>query len=110
VTLLDVELVEGAVLHVAVPAVRNAVVLVVSGALTAGGTGLPTHGVAALDGPEDRFELRADEASVCLVLTGEPIAEPVVFGGPFCMTDDADLADARRRFAAGQMGHLAPSF
>lgn len=45
-----------------------------------------------------------------VVLAGAPIGEPVVFGGPFCMTTRADVADAQERFRRGEMGRLAPSF
>jgi quercetin 2,3-dioxygenase len=45
-----------------------------------------------------------------LLLAGEPINEPVVFGGPFCMNSQAEIADANQRFRSGEMGTLMPSF
>jgi redox-sensitive bicupin YhaK (pirin superfamily) len=45
-----------------------------------------------------------------LVGAGRPIGEPVVFGGPFVMTTQSDLAAAKARYQRGEMGRLAPSF
>ena len=44
--------------------------------------------------------------SICFLQSG--IREPTVVGGSFIMTDRAGIADAARRFAAGEMGHLSP--
>jgi redox-sensitive bicupin YhaK (pirin superfamily) len=45
-----------------------------------------------------------------VVAAGRPIAEPVVFGGPFAMTTERDLAAAQIRYQRGEMGRLARSF
>ena len=42
-----------------------------------------------------------------LFASGTPLREPVAYGGPFVMTTPAQLAEARRLYAAGQMGTLA---
>lgn len=45
-----------------------------------------------------------------LLCGGQPIGEPVVRGGPFAMTNESELRNARERFSAGMMGRLSPSF
>jgi redox-sensitive bicupin YhaK (pirin superfamily) len=40
---------------------------------------------------------------------GTPLHEPIVMGGPFVMNTDEEITQAKRDFAAGRMGRLAPS-
>jgi quercetin 2,3-dioxygenase len=40
--------------------------------------------------------------------TGTPHKEPITYGGPFVMTTQAQLAEAQRRHARGEMGFLGP--
>lgn len=111
VTLLDIELQPQARVAVPVAAKDHAVMLLVEGSIEAGGAALQRPAVAALPGPGEHLDLTAGPTgATLLLLSGTPIAEPVLFGGPFCMTNEADLADARERFGRGEMGRLAPSF
>jgi redox-sensitive bicupin YhaK (pirin superfamily) len=44
-----------------------------------------------------------------LLLSGQPIDEPVAFGGPFVFNTQQQIHDARVRFGRGEMGSLSPS-
>jgi redox-sensitive bicupin YhaK (pirin superfamily) len=44
------------------------------------------------------------EPSVVMTFSGEPISEPVVMGGPFVMTTEAEVRQAFRDFDAGAFG------
>ncbi|MFJ1751836.1 pirin family protein [Kitasatospora sp. NPDC088134] len=96
------------------PAHHNAAVHVLTGRATVGGptgtggtgggTELPDGHLAVLaDG--ERFTVRAEDGPAeVLVLTGEPIGEPVARSGPFVMNTAAELRQAQQDFARGAMG------
>lgn len=44
--------------------------------------------------------------SVLLVMTGEPLNEPIVGTGPFVMNTADEILQAKRDFASGQFGHI----
>ncbi|MEM9564503.1 MAG: pirin family protein [Actinomycetota bacterium] len=64
----------------------------------------PSGGDLLLRVPAD-----ADVALDCLVLTGEPIGEPIARYGPFVMNTEEEIAEAIDDFNAGRMGTIAAS-
>ena len=44
-----------------------------------------------------------------LLLLGQPVDEPVAFGGPFVFNTQEQIQDARVRFGRGEMDSLNPS-
>jgi redox-sensitive bicupin YhaK (pirin superfamily) len=62
--------------------------------------------IALLSGTGEGVSLEAREDSVLLVLSGEPIGEPVASYGPFVMNTQEELAQAVEDYKAGRMGHL----
>jgi redox-sensitive bicupin YhaK (pirin superfamily) len=66
---------------------------------------------ATLEGPDTGIEFQGGPKGTNVVLlSGEPIREPVVLAGPYAMTTDDEILEAQQRFRRGEMGHLAPSF
>lgn len=51
-----------------------------------------------------------NEAMRALLLAGEPIKEPVAFGGPFCMNTRSEVMLAYQKYQAGGMGVLTSRF
>lgn len=53
--------------------------------------------------------LTASEPTRVLVLSGEPLGEPVVAQGPFVMNTRAEIVEAMQDYQRGLMGTLAPT-
>lgn len=107
VNLWDVRLNAGKAATLAVPAGHNAMVLVLSGRVTVGGTHELTHGQIAFLGKDGTaVGLAATEDSKVLFLGGAPIREPVFGHGPFVMNTRAEIVQAFEDFEAGKMGGI----
>jgi putative redox protein len=62
---------------------------------------------AILERTGGEFEIKAATEAALLVLSGEPIPEPVVGYGPFVMTSQAEFARAIRDHQTGRFGRLS---
>ncbi|HSC57299.1 MAG TPA: pirin-like C-terminal cupin domain-containing protein, partial [Nitrospira sp.] len=51
--------------------------------------------------------IEAKEDSRLLVMSGQPIEEPIARYGPFVMNTKAELIEAVQDYQAGKMGHLS---
>jgi hypothetical protein len=58
----------------------------------------------------DKLNFKVDKDSQFIVLSGEPIGEPVVSYGPFVMNNNEELQQAVSDFQNGKMGDLIESF
>lgn len=114
VTLLDVTLAAGARLVHPAARAESRFAYVVRGSVRCGdgdATATASAGEAVAFAPDgDAVVLQATSAAHVVVAGGLPLREPVVFRGPFCMTNEADIERAVAAFHAGHMGELAPSF
>jgi len=114
VFLADVHLEAGA--EAAVPAPRGSTAFVLAirgdGRIGPASAEHPIEAHAAAGFADDAEALRVvggPSGLHVVVGVGEPLGEPVAFGGPFAMADRAELARAEERFRRGEMGELAPS-
>ena len=106
VNVWDARLNQGAQLVLPLPAGHNAAVVALSGSLSVGGTALRSGQVAVLDRDGEGVALSASEDAKLLVLTGEPIDEPIVGHGPFVMNSQAEIIEAFRDFQSGRFGGI----
>jgi redox-sensitive bicupin YhaK (pirin superfamily) len=102
----DIQLAASAIADLNLPDGHTAIVVVQSGVLRANGTPLKAVELALLDRAGTQLRLEADEPSRALLLTGEPIGEPIVGQGPFVMNRREEIQQAIRDYQAGRMGHL----
>jgi redox-sensitive bicupin YhaK (pirin superfamily) len=92
----------------------NALVYVLSGVGTVGAERRPIHGgQTEVLGAGDVISLAADQAQSSqsptlevIILGGQPIREPVAWGGPFVMNTRAEVIQAFEDFQRGAMGQI----
>jgi redox-sensitive bicupin YhaK (pirin superfamily) len=63
--------------------------------------------LAVLERSEEVIQLNAKSTSRVLILSGEPLNEPVVGHGPFVMNTRDEIQQAIRDYQAGRMGRLS---
>jgi len=85
----------------------NSALLVIEGSITVNNTdkALTDHFVLFTNKGED-FTVRADEDALVLVLSGQPIDEPIASYGPFVMNTDEEIMQAVKDFQSGKFGYL----
>jgi len=89
------------------PAHYNTALLVLEGAITINGSEkVPTDHLALMENDGETFAVVASENAIVLVLSGEPINEPIAAHGPFVMNTKEELMQAFNDFNTGKFGHL----
>lgn len=105
--LWDVRLSPAAETRLTVPVDHNTMVLLLHGSASVTGTAVHQHPCALLDRAGDAVHLRAgDDGATLLLLSGEPIDEPVVAHGPFVMNTPDEIRQAIADYQSGRIGHL----
>ena len=102
VNLWDVRLDADAVAELPLPAGQNAMIAVLAGHVTIDGQGIGEAEIARLSTDGGTVSIKADGESMLLVMTGEPIEEPVVGYGPFVMNSESEIRQAVEDFNAGR--------
>lgn len=89
------------------PAHYNTVLLVVEGSIVINKTEkVPTDHLALMANDGEAFDVMAADDAIVLVLSGEPIDEPIAAHGPFVMNTRAELQEAFNDFNTGKFGYL----
>ena len=109
VNLWDVRLDADADVTLPLPDGHNAMIAVLSGHVTIGGKGVGEAEIGRLSVEGEGAAVKADGASMVLVMTGEPIDEPVVGHGPFVMNSQEEIRTAIADFNSGRFGRLVPA-
>jgi len=106
VNMFDIRLNAGKSLTTEIPSAHNTVILVVSGAATVNGEKAVLHDLVLFKNTGEEINITADEDSVLLLLSGEPINEPIAQYGPFVMNNHRELQEAFEEFQSGKFGVL----
>ena len=106
VNMFDVRLNKGKQLVTDIPADHNSILLVVEGAVTVNGEKAGLHNLVLFENSGEEINITADENSVLLLLSGEPINEPIAQYGPFVMNNHRELQEAFEEFQSGKFGVL----
>nr|WP_314615457.1 pirin family protein [uncultured Pseudomonas sp.] len=104
----DMRLRAGAQLQLPVAAGRNAALVVLNGKLRVNGErDAGPASLVLLDRAGEGVALQVLEDTSVLLLSGEPIDEPIVGYGPFVMNSQAEIAESFDDFHAGRFGQMA---
>ncbi len=109
-TLLDVYLQAGAHTTLEMPASYNGFLLVINGAVDAGGTELRTDQAGWLDTPSSEgnstITLTATTDTRVVLYAGQSHGAPIVSHGPFIGDSQADIMRLYQEYRQGKMPHL----
>ena len=104
----DVRLRAGGTTTLDLPADRTAALIVLRGAVPLDGAETLGDGqLVLLDRGTGGVRLAANADATLLVLSGEPLDEPVVAYGPFVMNTVDEIRQAQRDFTSGRFGRIA---
>ena len=105
--MLNARLKKGGKADFSFPKNYNTVVLVIEGSITVNGNdNAPTDHLVLMANDGEIFTVEASEDALVLVLSGEPLNEPIAAHGPFVMNTKEELMQAFQDFNNGKFGYL----
>lgn len=90
-----------------VPVGHTTVLIAQSGSVIVNESPMKPVELALFDRNGELIKIVSDTDSRVLILTGEPLGEPVVGQGPFVMNTREEIREAIQDYQSGKMGHLA---
>lgn len=106
VNLFDIRLKKDGSLRTSLPSGYNTAILVVNGHVEVNGQSAGQHSFVLFKNEGEEIEIMAKEDTVLLVLSGEPINEPIASYGPFVMNTQEEIMESIREFQTGKFGVL----
>ena len=86
---------------------NNTGILIIAGSITVNEEEkLATSEFGLFSNDGESFSISCEEDAVVLILSGEPIMEPIAAYGPFVMNTKQELMDAFQQFERGEFGEL----
>ena len=103
----DLHLNEGGKSDFTLPAGRTLALIVLKGTVMVNAVTVARRGqLVVLDGEGERVALEANNDATVLLLSGEPIDEPIAGYGPFVMNTQAEIRQAMLDFNSGRFGEI----
>ena len=106
INMFDLRLKAGARFECRIPASHHTMALVVKGNALVNGRPADEHELVIFGGQGEEIEVGSRGDSVILLLSGEPIDEPIAHYGPFVMNTQAELEEALQEYRTGKFGFL----
>jgi redox-sensitive bicupin YhaK (pirin superfamily) len=108
IDLWDLRLNQGGVASFVLPEGRTVSVVVLKGTVQVNGDAIAREAqFVLLDRRGGEIALEANSDASLLILSGEPIEEPVVMSGPFVMNTADEIRQAMVDFQSGRFGEIA---
>ncbi len=105
--LFNAKLKKGASADFSFPSNFNTALLVIEGSITVNHhEKAPTDNLVLMANDGETFSVQATEDAIVLILSGEPINEPIAAHGPFVMNTREELIQAFEDFNKGKFGYL----
>lgn len=105
--LMNARLNKGGSASFSFPADYNTALLVIEGSITVNQTEeVPVDHLVLFENKGETFRVTAGEDAVVLIMSGEPIREPIAAHGPFVMNTRQELVQAFDDFNKGKFGYL----
>jgi len=108
--LLRGEIQQNGHLDIPIPESFNALIYVLNGNLEIDKKTLVTKDMGILNLDGNNINIKANEDTRFIILSGEPINEPIATYGPFVMNDQMELMQALKKAQMGKMGVLIEEF
>jgi len=102
----NAKLKSGASLPFQFPSHFNTALLVIEGAITIQEQSVPVNHFVLMANDGEDFSITTSEDCIVLVLSGEPIQEPIAAHGPFVMNTREELIQAFDDYQQGKFGSL----
>lgn len=102
----DLKLNADAGFELKVPAGHTTVLVAPSGKMTVNQAAMKAVELALFERDGDSIQIQTDTDARVLILTGEPLGEPIVGQGPFVMNTRDEIQKAIQDYQKGKMGHL----
>lgn len=106
VNLFDLKMKKGGEITTTVAEADNTALLVINGSIEVNGEEVHEHDFVLFENKGNEITVKASEDSVVLLLSGEPINEPIVSYGPFVMNTEEEIREAIQDFQSGKFGTL----
>ncbi len=106
INLVDIRLRAGAAFETHIPVSHNTSLLVINGDIGVNGQQVAEHGFVLFGREGTSIRIQAVKDSVILLMSGEPINEPIVSYGPFVMNTEGEIREAIMDYNMGKFGVL----
>ncbi len=104
----DIRLKGGKALNLDLHVGHNTVLVMLRGSVRLNGEAVASTGqLVVFEQAGERLHLEADADAMLLLLSGEPIDEPIVGHGPFVMNTEAEIHQAFVDFHSGRFGQMS---
>ena len=108
VNMLNAKLTSGGSATFSFPSNHNTCILVIEGEVILNNTeDVPLDHLALFKNEGETFTIKASQDSIVLILSGEPINEPIAAHGPFVMNTREQIMEAFQDYELGKFGELA---